>query len=851
MEERYEIKGKIGQGGLGAVYRAFDSRMNREVAIKRIISDLDDEGVSEEATRQLVKEASSLASLQHPNIVTIYDVGSDEDGPFVVMELLTGDTLEKIISDGSFTWVDFRELAMQTMEALIAAQELNLVHRDLKPGNIMVNWLPSGKFQVKIVDFGLAKLTAKPSLQTIDQSDGVFGSIYFMAPEQFERVPLDHKVDLYAIGCVFYYALTGTYPFDGEHAAEVMASHLQHHVTPLQEVREGIPIWVCDWIMWHLNRQPADRPESARQSLQLFVENDTAQQDPPMSNGTPSSPSESEPPKRPKLLIPGSAPTPKTVEEPTPTQSVKTASVPKPLEPPKGSKPSIHTTSQVVQHAPVSPEPEPETPTETPEPAPEPVAASEPEAPKAANPPVLKPATPEAPKTAPEEKAVPVLSRATPKVAAAAPLLKKATGAPTGPALKPASPAPATSKAVPVPGKVLAPTGAAPKTKPADENASPAAPAIAAPKKGISPAAKMTIATMIGIFVIILAVMLLKKSEANAEAKIYNDIIKQVPAGDPIPMKSRVLEILLSNAANVGATEDRTAVYMALALAESSDGTDIDKRIAEFATTKSLVPNIRVILLSSVLRQRANPDIVETLLDFAKSTDEPESAVAAMEAVRPTAKDEHFAEILNFISSDNNSMRTAAEENAVRIIKRSSSTSELGSQLSTAYASASNDTVRHAMLRLLGRIGGDKAMELAKENLASDDKKNQIAAIVALQNWSSRDGFLALVEFVPTTTELDIRARAFTSAYQYSLEDQENAQDNWTLLETEAKTQDEQIKVIRGVANVKPAPWAFDLLAKIAKTSDDEKAVDFAERAIVRLKDRQKVEASGKKQEEE
>ncbi|MGJ8644260.1 MAG: protein kinase domain-containing protein [Luteolibacter sp.] len=846
MEERYEIKGKIGQGGLGAVYRAFDVRMNREVAIKRIISDPDDDTVSEEATRQLVKEAGSLASLQHPNIVTIYDVGSDEDGPFVVMELLSGDTLEKIISDGSFTWVDFRELAMQTMEALIAAQELNLVHRDLKPGNIMVNWLPSGKFQVKIVDFGLAKLTAKPSLQTIDQSDGVFGSIYFMAPEQFERVPLDHRVDLYAIGCVFYYALTGTYPFDGEHAAEVMASHLQHHVTPLQEVREGIPIWVCDWIMWHLNRQASDRPESARQSLRIFVENDTAQKDPIMSNGTPSTPSESEPPKRPKLLIPGSAPTPETVEDPTPTQRVKTASVPKPLEPPKGSKPSIHTTSQVLHSAPAPPEPAPETPTES-----EPEATPEPEAPAAANPPVLKPANPEAPKTASEEKAVPVLARATPKAAAAAPILKRATGAPTGPALKPTSPAPATSKAVPVPGKVLAPTGAAPKTKPAEENASPATPAFAPPKKGISAAAKMTIATMIGIFVIILAVMLLKKSEANAEAKIYNDIIKQVPAGDPIPMKSRVLEILLSNAASVGATEDRTAVYMALTLAESTDGTNIDKRIAEFATTKTLVPNIRVILLGSVLRQRANPEIVETLLDFAKSTNEPESAVAAMEAVRPTAEDKHFAEILGFISSENNRMRTAAEENAVRIIKKSSSTGDLGSQLSTAYGSASDDIVRHAMLRLLGRIGGDKAMELAKENLASDDKKNQIAAIVALQNWSSRDGFLALVEFVPTTTELDIRARAFASAYQYSLEDQKNAQDNWTLLETEAKTQDEQIKVIRGVANVKPAPWAFALLGKIAKTSDDEKAIDFAERAIVRLKDRQKVEAGGNKKEEE
>ncbi|MBC7980193.1 MAG: serine/threonine protein kinase [Armatimonadetes bacterium] len=352
MEDRYDIKGKIGQGGLGAVYRAFDARMNREVAIKRIVANSGDASLSEEATRQLLKEAGSLASLQHPNIVTVYDVGADEDGPFVVMELLTGSTLEEIIGQASFTWQDFRQLAMQTQEALIAAQELHLVHRDLKPGNIMLTWLPSGKFHVKIVDFGLAKLSVKPSLQTMDQSDGVFGSIYFMAPEQFERVPLDLKADMYAMGCVYYYALTGTYPFDGETAAEVMAAHLQHHVTPLQEMRDGIPLWACDWVMWLLNRQASDRPESARQALQLFIENDQ-HVSAPLSSGPPKQ--APDPPPRPQLVIPGSAPVPVVIKESTPTQRLKTAAAPKQLAPPQGSKPSVHTTSQVVISAPVQP----------------------------------------------------------------------------------------------------------------------------------------------------------------------------------------------------------------------------------------------------------------------------------------------------------------------------------------------------------------------------------------------------------------------------------------------------------------------------------------------------------------
>jgi len=183
MDDRYEIRGKIAQGGLGSVYKAHDVRMSRDVAIKRILTNVGDSSITDEATRQLIKEASALASLQHPNIVTIYDVGKDAEGPFVVMEFLTGQTLEEIITHASFTWDDFRQLAMQSLEALIAAQELHIVHRDIKPGNIMLTWLPSGKFQVKVVDFGLAKLSTKPSLQTIDQTDGVFGSIYFMGPE--------------------------------------------------------------------------------------------------------------------------------------------------------------------------------------------------------------------------------------------------------------------------------------------------------------------------------------------------------------------------------------------------------------------------------------------------------------------------------------------------------------------------------------------------------------------------------------------------------------------------------------------------------------------------------------------
>jgi serine/threonine protein kinase len=269
---RYEIRGKLGQGGLGAIYLAYDQMLHREVALKRIIT-TDAHASNPEASSQLAKEAGALSALQHPHIVTIFDVGVDHEGPFVVMELLQGKTVDDVVEAAVFTWEDFREFALQTQEALIAAQDLNMVHRDLKPTNIMLTWLPSGKFQVKIVDFGLAKYTPKPSLQTTDQTDSVFGSIFFMAPEQFERVELDARTDMYAIGCVYYYALTGLHPFGGDTGPQVMASHLHHQVYPLHDIRPDLPRWVSDWIMWHINRLPEHRPAQARQALEVFLQN--------------------------------------------------------------------------------------------------------------------------------------------------------------------------------------------------------------------------------------------------------------------------------------------------------------------------------------------------------------------------------------------------------------------------------------------------------------------------------------------------------------------------------------------------------------------------------------------------
>lgn len=295
MTDRYEIRGRLGQGGVGTVYRAFDKQLNREVAIKRIVTG---EGKNtEQAARQLAKEASTLSTLQHPNVVTVYDVGNDEDGPYVVMEILNGRTVEEVVENQTFTWNDFREFALQTQEALIAAQDLGLVHRDIKPGNVMLSWLPSGKFQVKLLDFGLAKYSPKPALQTIDHRHSVFGSIYFMAPEQFERAPLDCRTDMYAMGCVYYFVLAGVYPYQGDTGPQVMAAHIDHRVTPLHELRPDLPTFACDWVMWHINRYQDDRPFNAREALQQLLSME--------AGGTAPAAAPAQPQRGPSIVIPG------------------------------------------------------------------------------------------------------------------------------------------------------------------------------------------------------------------------------------------------------------------------------------------------------------------------------------------------------------------------------------------------------------------------------------------------------------------------------------------------------------------------------------------------------------------
>lgn len=258
-KQRYFLEGKIGEGGLGQVYRAWDDELRRHVALKRLQSP--EGGVD---PQEIFGEAIRLARLQHPNIVNVFDCGVDTQGPFIVMELLEGHTLETAILE-SDPWPEMklRSLANQCLDALIAAHGLDMLHLDIKPANITLATMPGGGFHCKILDFGLARFMKKLQTVSPNERNCFYGSPFYVAPEFYNKEPIDVRSDLYSLGCLLYFAASKEDAFFGMSVEDVRKRHVDHIVTDLHKVCPHLGKPFCAWVMKLFERLPANRLPTA------------------------------------------------------------------------------------------------------------------------------------------------------------------------------------------------------------------------------------------------------------------------------------------------------------------------------------------------------------------------------------------------------------------------------------------------------------------------------------------------------------------------------------------------------------------------------------------------------------
>ena len=224
----YEILSPLGKGGMGEVWRAQDTKLGREVAIKALPEEFANDA---DRLARFEREAKLLASLNHPNIATIHGLEEDNGTRFLVLELVEGETIAEFLKAGPLPVESALNVARQIAEALEAAHEKGVIHRDLKPGNIMIT--PDGK--VKVLDFGLAKAVAgetpRPDLSTravLDTKEGIIqGTPAYMSPQQARGEVVDKRADIWAFGCLLYEMLTGRRPFPGETLSDTVAKILE------------------------------------------------------------------------------------------------------------------------------------------------------------------------------------------------------------------------------------------------------------------------------------------------------------------------------------------------------------------------------------------------------------------------------------------------------------------------------------------------------------------------------------------------------------------------------------------------------------------------------------------------
>src|SRR5262245_3977907 len=264
----YEIVGLLGAGGMGEVYKARDPRLDRFVAIKVLPAGL---GRDPERLRRFEQEARAVASLTHPHLCTLYDIGHQDGTDFLVMEYLEGETLATSLQ-GGLPWPVALQHAIQIADGLVEAHRCGVIHRDLKPSNVMVT-----RAGLKIFDFGIAKrvesVVGSESLfltREYETSDGrIVGTLQYMAPEQLEGRPVDWSADIFAFGAVSYEMLTGKPAFQGYSQANVIAAILEREPDPPIRSVPDLPVELNDLVMRCLAKDKMARPTAQALATQL------------------------------------------------------------------------------------------------------------------------------------------------------------------------------------------------------------------------------------------------------------------------------------------------------------------------------------------------------------------------------------------------------------------------------------------------------------------------------------------------------------------------------------------------------------------------------------------------------
>ncbi|RAJ42343.1 serine/threonine-protein kinase [Kitasatospora sp. SolWspMP-SS2h] len=257
LNGRYELGEILGVGGMATVYRALDHQLGRPVAVKVLNGGLADDPRFAE---RFAREARSAALLAHPRIVTVFDSGVDQGSPYLVMELVHGATLGRVIAEQGVLPVERAAgTAAAVLDALAAAHAQGLVHRDIKPGNIMI----TQDGGVKVVDFGIARAGSSAG-QQLTQTASVLGTAAYLSPEQATAGQVDGRADLYAVGCVLYEMLAGAPPFTADTPVAVTFKHVTEYPLPVSAHRPDVPPALDAAILRLLAKHPDERPADAR-----------------------------------------------------------------------------------------------------------------------------------------------------------------------------------------------------------------------------------------------------------------------------------------------------------------------------------------------------------------------------------------------------------------------------------------------------------------------------------------------------------------------------------------------------------------------------------------------------------